>query len=87
MWGGGSGNCIETRAAVVICFMYPGMLKAEFKLFFFFFCPQQKPGPVQLSALHSSTNAEVFLISWKSAEKCHGNLVIFYLFITLRSSV
>lgn len=83
--GGGSGNCIETRVAVVICFMYPSMLKAEFKLFFF--CPQQKPGPVQLSALHSSTNAAVFLISWKSAEKCHGNLVIFYLFITLRSSV
>lgn len=42
--GGGSGNCIETRTAVVICFMYPSMLKAEFKLFFFFFfAPNRNP--------------------------------------------
>lgn len=40
--GGGSGNCIETRVAIVICFMYPSMLMAEFKLLFFF-APNRNP--------------------------------------------
>lgn len=77
--GGGGGGC---RHLLHVSQHAKGWIQT-----FFFFAPQQKPSPVQLSALHSSTNAEVFLISWKSAEKCHGNLVIFYLFITLRSSV
>lgn len=85
MWGGGEWelhwNTSGRRHLLYVSQHAKGWIQT------FFFCPQQKPGPVQLSALHSSTNAEVFFISWKSAEKCHGNLVIFYLFIIWRSSV